>query len=164
MTTHIALLRAINVAGHQPVSMADLRAFATELGLRNVRTLLQSGNLVFDTSKSNVAQLLEREAEKRLGLTTDFVVRTADEWDEVVRRNPFPDAAKNDPGRLVVLFTKEPVVSFEWSGPEIVKPDGRQVYVIYPNGQGRSRLKLPRGTARNWNTVLKLQSNARVAP
>lgn len=121
MTTHIALLRAINVAGHQPVSMADLRPFATDLGLCNVRTLLQSGNLVFDTSKSN-------------------------------------------PGRLVVLFTQEPVARFDWSGPEIVKPDGRQVYVIYPNGQDQSRLKLPRGTARNWNTVLKLQSNARVAP
>lgn len=172
MTTHIALLRAINVAGYQPVSMAGLRAFATELGLRNVRTLLQSGNLVFETDKTDVDELLEREAKTRLGLETDFIVRTAGEWEKIVARNPFADQAKADAARLHVVFMKDKAKSFAWPGPEIVRVDGRQLYVTYPNGAGRSKLTArviekaagTRGTARNWNTVLKLQRDARIAP
>src|SRR2546427_3904545 len=89
--------------------MADLRDLLTRLGFADVRSLLQSGNLVFGASGRTAAQLerlLEAEAEKRLGLQTDFFVRTAKEWKDVVAHNPFPKEATRDPGHLVVMFLK----------------------------------------------------------
>jgi uncharacterized protein (DUF1697 family) len=175
MTTHIALVRGINVGGHKPVAMAHLRDFLTQLGLADPRSLLQSGNLVFRSSRRTSAQLellLEAEAEKRLGLQADFFVRTAEEWKRVVARNPFAAEAKRDPGHLVVMFLKQApdvedveALQAAIAGPEIVRADGRHAYIVYPNGMGRSRLthsliekKLStRGTGRNWNTILKLR-------
>lgn len=159
---NVALLRAVNVAGHQPVPMAGLRAFFEELGFEDVKTLLQSGNVVF--SGKTTEAFLETEAKKRLGLATEFFVRTAKEWISIVERNPFVREAKNDPARLVLLTLKRAAHDFEWPGPEIVRVDGRNAYVYYPDGQGRSKLtnavlakRLGTAcTARNWNTVLKL--------
>lgn len=174
MAIHVALLRGINVGGHKQVAMTDLRAFLTKLGFADARSLLQSGNLVFRSDKRSGAQLerlLEAAAEKRLGLQTDFFVRSAEEWKELVARNPFRKEAERDPGHLVVMFLKEapPLEAVEAlqaaiKGPEVVRAAGRQAYVVYPIGIGRSRLthtliekKLgTRGTGRNWNTVLKL--------
>ena len=161
----IALLRAINVGGHKMMAMADLRDLLTRLGFENVRTLLQSGNLVFDTKKkpADVEALLE----KKLG--TDCFVRTAKELDAIIEGNPFPKEAKNDPGRLVVLFLKVTgdgkTLQKAIKDREIARGEGRQIYVYYPDGQGRSRLTNAliektlgtRVTARNWNTVLKLR-------
>lgn len=156
------------------MAMADLRDLLTKLGFADARSLLQSGNLVFRSDRRNPAQLerlLEAEAEKRLGLQTDFFVRSAEEWKELVARNPFRKEAERDPGHLVVLFLKdapplEAVKALQAAikGPEVVRAEGRQAYVVYPIGIGRSRLthtliekKLgTRGTGRNWNTVLKL--------
>lgn len=174
MTIHFALLRAINLAGRQMVAMSDLRDLLTKLGFADARSLLQSGNLVFRSGKRNPAQLerlLEAEADKRLGLQTSFFVRNAEEWKELVARNPFRKEAEHDPGHLVVMFLKdapppEAVKALQAAikGPEVVRAAGRQAYVVYPIGIGRSRLthtliekKLAtRGTGRNWNTVLKL--------
>jgi len=176
VTTHIALLRAINVAGRNRVSMADLRDLLAELGFANVQSLLQSGNLVFDGRAGTPARLeslLEQAAKDRLQLETAFFVRTAKEWAEIVAGNPFPDEAKLDPAHLVVLLLKgapdrEHVTALETAifGREVVQAGGRQLYIVYPDGIGRSRLtnalieqKLgTQGTARNWNTVLKLAS------
>ena len=83
MTTHVALLRGINVGGHKPVAMADLRDLLTQLGFVEPRTLLQSGNVVFGSNARTAAQLervLDAEAAKRLGLQTAWFVRTAEEW------------------------------------------------------------------------------------
>ena len=175
MTTHLALIRGINVGGHKQVAMADLRDLLTQLGFADPRSLLQSGNLVFRSSRRKSAQLerfLEAEAEKRLGLEADFFIRTADEWKQVVARNPFAAEAKRDPGHLLVMFLKlapeiKNVEALQAAivGPEIVRADGAQLYAVYPDGVGRSRLthgliekKLgTRGTGRNWNTVLKLR-------
>ena len=167
----IALLRAINVAGNKMVAMSDLRDFVSKLGFANVRSLLQSGNLVFDSKKSapEVEKLLEKESAKRIGLETVFFVRTADEWDAIVEKNPFRKEAKEDPGRLVVLFLKDSrdgaTLQKAIKGREVARGEGKQVYVYYPDGQGRSKLTNAliertldtRATARNWNTVLKLQ-------
>jgi len=176
MTTYIGLLRAINLAGYQRVSMADLRDFLTALGFADVKTLLQSGNFVFRAEKRSPAQLervLETESAKRLGLQTEFFVRTAGEWSEIIERNPFPKEAKSDPGHLLLMCLKgaadaSSVKALQQAiaGRERVKGDQRQAYFVYPDGIGRSRLtntlierKLgTRGTARNWNTVLKLQA------
>src|SRR4051812_45464873 len=92
---YVALLRGINVGGHATVAMADLRALVTDLGYAEPRTLLQSGNLIFRSDARPTAELernLEAAAAERLGLRTDFLVRTPDEWQDVVAGNPFRDA------------------------------------------------------------------------
>ena len=178
MTTHVALVRAINVAGRNRVSMAELRDLMAELGFANVQSLLQSGNLVFDSRAGTPARLeslLEQAAKDHLQLETAFFVRTAKEWAEIVAGNPFPDEAKRDPAHLVVQFLKgeperEQVAALEQAivGGEVVRAGGRHLYIVYPDGIGRSKLtntlieqKLgTQGTARNWNTVLKLAALA----
>jgi uncharacterized protein (DUF1697 family) len=174
VTTCIALLRAINLGGHNAVPMADLRDLLTRLGFRDVRSLLQTGNLVFQSDGPDGARLerlLEVEAKKRLRLETDFVVRSAPEWRTLIKRNPFPRAAQSDPAHLVVMFLKDAsdtkgvkALQTAITGSEVVRAVGKQLYAVYPDGIGRSRLtnafiekKLgTRGTGRNWNTVLKL--------
>jgi uncharacterized protein (DUF1697 family) len=174
MTSHIALLRAVNLPGHNKVGMADLRKLLIDLGFENVRSLLQSGNLAFESTGQTPVQLeelLESEAKKRLGLETDFFVRTAKEWKAVVTGNPFPEEAERDPGHLIVVFMKEETSAKDVAalqaaikGREVVRAKGRHAYIVYPDGVGRSKLtnvmiekKLgSSGTGRNWNTVLKL--------
>lgn len=174
MTTHLALIRGINVGGHKPVAMADLRELLARLGFNDVRSLLQSGNLVFRSatrSSARLERLLEVEASKQLALQADFFVRTAEEWQDVIAHNPLRKEAARDPSHLVVVFLKGApgttdvkALQVAITGPEIVRVDGRQAYIFYPNGIGRSRLtntliemKLgTRGTGRNWNTVAKL--------
>ena len=174
----IALLRAVNVGGRS-VLMADLRAMLGELGHANPRTLLQSGNAVFALkTKVPVAALekkLEAEAQRRFGFDVAFMLRTMEEWDAIIARNPFPDAAKNDPARLILVALKGApdasaikAVRDGYEGPETIHVAGREAYLIYPEGQGNSKLtnalierKLGvAGTARNWNTVLKLAALA----
>src|SRR5437762_10056983 len=144
MTIHIALLRGINVGGHKQVAMSDLRDLLTQLGFKDGRSLLQSGNLVFRSNARtgvNLERLLEAEAEKRLGLRTDFLVRSAEEWKAVVARNPFPDEAERDPAHLLVVFLKDApdgknveALQAAITGPEIVRAHGRQAYIVYPSG------------------------------
>ena len=166
---HIALLRGINVGGNKMIAMSDLRERASRLGLRDARTLLQSGNLVFRSNKSQAQ--LEKLLEKDLEGTHVFV-RTTEEWAEVVAANPFGEEAKHDPGRLIVLFLKEArnaeVLKPAIVGREVARGNGREIYIVYPDGMGTSKLtnaaiekKLgTRCTARNWNTVMKLASVA----
>ena len=174
MSVHVALLRGINVGGHNKVAMSDLRDLLGALGYAGAKSLLQSGNLVFESGRRAGAGLerqLEVETARRLGVTADYIVRTADEWAEVVAGNPMPDVAKRDPGHLVVVFLKtapraEHVQALEAAveGPESIRWQGKHLYAAYPAGIGRSKLTLPRiektlgvrGTGRNWNTVLKL--------
>lgn len=172
--THIALLRAINVGGRNMVPMAGLRDLFGALGFPGAKTWLQSGNVVFDGGKKNPAdleRLLEAETEKRFAVRADYLIRTEQEWRATISRNPFSDAAENDPSHLVVVFLKSApkapgvrALRAAIRGPELVGAVGRQVYVIYPDGIGRSKLTLPlieaklaaRGTGRNWNTVLRV--------
>jgi len=89
MTTYIALLRGINVGGHKRVAMSDLRDLLAGLGLANPRSLLQSGNLVFESDRkapSEIETLLGRTTRDRLGLESDFFVRSAAEWRPRVTR------------------------------------------------------------------------------
>jgi uncharacterized protein (DUF1697 family) len=178
MTTHIALLRAVNLGSYNAVAMAHLRDFLARLGLDDPRTILQSGNAVFRSGKqppAAVERLLETEAAKQLGLQTDFFVRTAKEWGNLVAANPFPEEAERDPAHLVVICLKAApeakavaVLQASITGREVVRAVGRQAYVVYPDGIGRSRLTIAliekklgtRGTGRNWNTVLKLAALA----
>lgn len=173
MTPQVALLRAVNVGGIK-VSMADLKALLIDLGLENVRTLLNSGNAVFRSKTkagADLENLLETEFAKRAGRPTEFFVRTAEEWKSIVARNPMTDEASRDPGHLLLVVLKRAPSNQEVDalraaivGPEVVQADGKQAYIYYPAGVGQSKLtakliekKLSSpGTGRNWNTVLKL--------
>jgi uncharacterized protein (DUF1697 family) len=164
----IALLRGVNVVGKKMVLMSELRALAESLGLREAKTLLQSGNLVFRSNKSpaQLEKMLQKE------LDCDVFVRTPEEWGEVVAGNPFPEEAKRDPSHLLVTFlrdSKDAALLHPWIvGPEVARGSGRAIYIFYPDGVGRSKLthgliekKLgTRATARNWNTVTKLAALA----
>ena len=181
MTTQIALLRGINVGGHKMVAMADLRTLITQLGFADVRSLLQSGNVVFtggSRTGSRLERLFETEVEQQLGVQSDFFVRTGDEWKDLVAHNPFREEAKRDPGHLLAMLLRRApdakavkALQAAIQGREVVRASGTHLYIVYPDGVGRSRLtnalierKLDtRGTARNWNTVLKLNALANPA-
>ena len=162
----IALLRAINIGSHKRVSMSDLRALADDVGFTGARTVLNSGNLVFGSplAPAQAERTLESEAKARLGLETEFMVRSAAQWRSIVARNPFPDEAARDPGRLLVMVCKTaPGKALKITGArnEVVRALGREIFIVYPDGVGRSKLKLSvLGTARNWNTVSKLNELA----
>jgi len=108
LTVHVALLRGVNVGGRNTVAMADLRALAADLGFAEPRSLLQSGNLVFASRPSgpDLEVRLERALAERLGLATDVIVRSADEWLAAVAANPLPEMARDDPSHLVVMPLK----------------------------------------------------------
>jgi uncharacterized protein (DUF1697 family) len=173
-TAQVALLRAVNVGGHGKVSMAELRDGLDGRGFAGVRTLMQTGNLIIPSPPAEGAKLealLERELEAGLGLATDVYVRSSAELAEVIAKNPFPEEAKRDPSHLLVIFRKTPAedallraIRATITARERVEAVGRHLYIVYPDGIGRSRLKVPekkadpntRGTGRNWNTLLKL--------
>jgi uncharacterized protein (DUF1697 family) len=177
MTFYVALLRGVNVGGNKMVAMAELRAMLAALGFTDAKTLLQSGNVVFRCAAKPPAKLealLEAETKKRLGLTCDYHVRTADELQAAIDANPMSAEAKKDPSRFLVSFYKAPLdkakvkaAQAAITGPEIVRCDGRHLYMYFPDGQGNSKAGIVvgkalgvTGTARNWNTVLKLAALA----
>jgi uncharacterized protein (DUF1697 family) len=179
MSTRIALLRGVNVGGRNRVAMAALRGMLATLGFAGARTLLQSGNVLFagdGRTDAGLERLLEAETMRRLKVRVDWFVRTPREWTTIVARNPFPGEAERDPRHLLVVFLKKPPAAGDvralqaaTRGPERIRAAGRQLYIVYPEGIGRSKLTATliehrldtRGTARNWNTVLKLQALAR---
>lgn len=164
MTTFVALLRAVNVGGTGLLPMKDLAALCTDLGLADVQTYIQSGNVVFRSrlSEARVRKMLETALTERLGKPVDVMIRTASELRAVLADNPFPEAP---PSRVAVLFSPDPVPNRAVDdviapGREQVVSGKRELYIFYPDGMGRSKLKLPatfrRTTARNINTVAKL--------
>jgi len=179
MSTSVALLRAVNVGGQNRVGMSALRDMFAALGFPGARTLLHSGNVVFDArGKSGPAleRILEDATKRKLSLAVDYVVRSAAEWEALVRGNPFATEAKRDPARVhVVCLKRAPAAATLRTleagirGREVVRLRGRELYAVYPDGMGRSkltntvieRLLGTRGTARNWNTVLKLAALVR---
>lgn len=174
MPVFIALLRGVNVGGNAIIPMADLRELCESLGYKDPRTLLQSGNLVLHASRTTPAALsekLEAAIRTRFGADIRVIIRTPEDLRDVVKRNPFPAAAKNDPSHLLVTFlgdapTKEAAKALgQWKhATEPHKVDGRELYIHYASGVGTSKFVGPviektlatPGTARNWNTINKL--------
>ena len=147
--------------------MEDLKAMCEADGFRSVRTYIASGNVVFESPLSEKA--IKKKLETRLlghaGKPVGVIVRTAKEMAEVLARNPFPKAPAN---RTVAIFLDESPpanVADTVSGRvnEEVRPGKREIYVLYDENMGRSKLKIPaakNGTARNMNTVAKLAEMA----
>jgi len=156
-----AFIRGINVGGHGKLAMVDLREICESIGLKNVKTYLQSGNVVFEAKAADAKKL-----ESAIGKAV--MLRTAEELRAVVEANPFQADARRDPARVVVMFlasapAAEAAASLQQAnkGPEQAQVIGRELYVWYPNGQGTSKFtgaliekKLGvAATARNFNTV-----------
>ena len=170
---YVALMRGINVGGNNMILMKDLSALFTGVGCSDVRTYIQSGNVVFRASAAVVKGLhaaVERALVTRFGAAVPLVLRSQAELAECARSNPYftKDA---DPARLVVMFLDRQPSAAEVAtlDPARSPPDefvvrGRDIYLRCPNGLGRSKLtnawfdgKLKAvSTGRNWNTVIKL--------
>jgi len=167
MPVYVALLRAVNVGGTGKLPMTTLKAVCEELGFSDVKTYIQSGNVLFraDEPEAEVEQKLDEALGKLLGKKPGVMVRSRKELDAIAANAPFPDAK---PNYLLVSFLPEEAPSDALDN--MVAPDGeeavlaeREIYVHFPIGSGKSKLKLPAlkpGTARNLNTVRKLAQMA----
>ncbi len=170
MQTWIALLRGINVGGHKKVKMAELKTLCESMGLTDVRTHLQSGNVVFRTARTDRARLA-KDIESALSVDARVILRTDGELRAIIAANPMNEEAQREPSHFIVVFlAEEPAASAmkslrdAYSGAEPMHLRGRELYIHYGNGMGSSKLtntiierKLGvTGTARNWNTVTRL--------
>jgi uncharacterized protein (DUF1697 family) len=169
-----AMLRGINL-GKRQLKSTELKAAVEGLGFTDVKTLLASGNVVFTADETDAA-LLERRLHDALaaatGLKSEIFVRSPQEMAAVVAANPFPEATRERPSFVVVSFHRAPVdrdalarLADSHDGPERMHAVARELYIDFPDGQGRSTLhpamskaKLdPVNTGRNWNTVIKIR-------
>jgi uncharacterized protein (DUF1697 family) len=163
MTTYIALLRAVNVLGTGSLPMAALVAMCERSGFSNARTYIASGNVVFDSrlAEKQVKKRLETELERYAKKPVGVMVRTGAELADVLANNPFPNAASN---QAVAIFldaapSRAVLQGVRGGTREEVRLGAREVYVHYPDGIGRSKLRIPgteTGTMRNMNTIAKL--------
>jgi uncharacterized protein (DUF1697 family) len=182
MTACLALFRGINVGGRQVVKMDDLADLHVSLGLRDVSTYIQSGNVVFASDDADVDAHSLRIAEafeQRFSFHSEVIVRTSADLAAIIAKNPFQGQPSRESKWVVVMFlTARPEDAAQADllasspGPEEMHIIGQELYCYYPEGIGRSRLtgafierKLKTfGTARNWNTVLKLDAMLRSLP
>ena len=172
MPTYAALIRGVNVGGRAKLPMPKLKAGLEALGYEDVVTYIQSGNAVFRCTdgKAKVAAATAQRILADAGLEVTVVVRTHPELSRIVERNPFV-GDEREPRNLHVLFldgtpAKRTIGALDpdRSPPDRFHVDGLQIYLHHPNGLGRSKLTADyfektlgvHGTARNWNTVLKL--------
>jgi len=174
MKRHIALLRGINVGKARRVAMADLRSLMEALGFANVRTLLNSGNAVFDANSGSAAahaKRLHAAILATLGVDCEVVVKTAADLAAAIAEHPLRSHA-NDDARMLVMFTQEasvlaelkPLEALAWA-PEAFAVGRHAAWLWCADGVIESRvskaagkLLKERGTARNWATVEKLQA------
>ena len=169
---HVVLLRGINLGSRNRVAMPRLRELLSDEGFGNVRTYLQSGNVVLESelAADAVAERCKHAIAEQIGLELEVLVRTGDELAEVVRRNPLVDEAV-DPKRYQVTFLARPLeqdaierLAGLARPPERLVANGRELYAWHPEGIARSKLSaglaaaglgVP-ATARNWITVTNL--------
>lgn len=168
-----AMLRGINL-GKRQLKSAELKAVVEEMGFTEVKTILASGNVVFEAGDA-APEALERDLhaalDKATGLKSEVFVRNRADLEKLVEANPFPEEAAERPSYLVVSFHRMPPdraaidrLAESYDGPERMVVVGRELFTDFPEGQGRSNLipalqkaRLAQGnTGRNWNTVLKL--------
>lgn len=172
MARQIVLLRGINVGAHNRIAMPELRELLASAGFGEVRTYLQSGNVVLSSNASpkQLVRECEQQIADRFGLDIQIVVRTRDELAEVVRLNPLGEVAANPKRYQVTFLATEPApevvreLTAATVAPEQLVHVGRELYAWHPEGIARSRLWAQlagktlgvTATARNWATVTKL--------
>lgn len=177
MTHRIILFRGMNTGGvRAPVNQQ--RAMAEAMGLKNPRTLLASGNLVVESGVTPVVLEADIEAamEETFGLKIAAMVRTSEQWSDLIAANPFPAEAAAHPAKVLAMVMKDGIKPSALEacrelaeGGEAVEAANGVLYFWFPSGQGRSGIfkkatprMLGMGTGRNWNTVLKLAEMAGV--
>ncbi len=169
MTALVALLRGVNVGGRTMIPMPSLKASLEDLGHEDVVTYIQSGNVVFESRVKDPAKEIEERIAEDFGVSVTVVLRTPAELKRIVKANPFPKVKEGKKLAVVFLRDKPAKAAVDALDPERSPPDevvlkGREVYIHYPNGQAKTKITNDwlertlgvRGTARNWNTVLKL--------
>lgn len=173
MSRWVALLRGINVGGHNKIPMAELRELCNDIGWENVDTYIQSGNIVFSAAGSTAA--LEKELAEAIashfGHRIHVIVRPAAAWPLYIRLNPFPEASESEPNRVMLALSKKPLPpdaaenlnKYTASGESIAQRTD-SLWIHYASGSAKSRITpalLDRlagspVTTRNWRTVLKI--------
>ena len=163
MTRYVALLRAVNVGGTGKLPMTDLRATCGDAGFSRIETYIASGNVIFDSRAAvpRVKAALETRLLAHFGKPTGVVLRTAAEMAAVLAANPFPGV---EPRYSYVVFLDDPpprdaLKHAVGRSDEEMRLGAREIFIHYPHGMGRSKLRIPAakaGTARNMNTVAKL--------
>lgn len=177
MTTYIALLKGINVGGNNIIKMADLKQYLTAMGLSNVRTYIQSGNVLFESAKEEkiLQSEIEQEIYKRFGFQVLVVLRTSEEMKQLIDQSPFPKEkieaiqASKEVEVFYVAFFNEPLSQKEVDYLSDSKADnesfqiiGRDLYMLFNDSIRFSKLAvaLPKikamNTVRNWKTINKL--------
>lgn len=174
MPVLISMLRGVNVGPHQRVKMDALRALYESLKLGDVRTFIQSGNIIFRAKEKNLpalAKKIQAAIEGKFGFRPEVVLRTTDELRQAIAANPFAKRRDVEPAKLLITFlVAEPAAEAHStlrglkSHPEELHLKGRELYIYFPNGMGKTKLpwssveKLLKttGTARNLNSTVKM--------
>lgn len=174
MVTYISFFRGINVGGHNKVKMDELRKMFNALGMKNAATYIQSGNVIFKSDEADaekLSKLIEDEFEKIFKFHSTVILRTLDELKNIAVKNPVKDLENKEMRLLLVMFLKnaplpekKKMLLENYKGPEEIHFKGREIYIYYAEGSGRSKLsnnfiesKLKAAaSSRNWNTLLKL--------
>jgi uncharacterized protein (DUF1697 family) len=175
MTRCVSLFRGINVGGNQIVRMDALKELLESLDLRDIQTYIQSGNVVFTSDNQDVTQIqkhIEDGFAQTFGFPVKVMVRTQGEINTIIENNPFQNQPMKESKWVIVMFLASDPFSTAledirktYAGPEELYINGQEVFIYYPEGMGRSKLSTAflekklktMGTARNWNTVLRLQ-------
>ena len=167
MRVFVVLLRAVNVGGTGKLPMGDLKRLCEKAGFQNVHTYIASGNVVAerDGAEAKAKAALEAELRAYAGKPVGVIIRTVAEMAKVVANNPFPDRSAS---RTVAIFLdhappRDALRDVKGQADEELRLGAREIYVHYPDGIGRSKLRIPAagdGTARNMNTVAKLAAMA----
>jgi uncharacterized protein (DUF1697 family) len=175
MNTYVVLLRGINVGGHRKVAMAQLRDVLGNAGFDNVKTYVQSGNIVLKSADDagTLEAIISQAIRAGFGFDVDVLVYRLDTWRAIVDANPFPHAA-SDPTKLVVMLMRQSpdpaqmgLLHSEAADGENALWRGGALYLDLPFGQARSkmaelayRLFRTGATARNWRTMTTLLTMA----
>ena len=168
------MLRGVNVGSHNRIKMDALRALYESLKLEDPQTYVQSGNVIFRTKEKNAAQLavkIQSAIEKKLGCRPEVILRTAQEMKAAIAASPFASHPSLEPGKILITFlaaepSREAQAALDGfkKYPEELHLKGRELYIYFPNGAGKSKLRWSQvekflkvtGTARNWNSVTKM--------
>lgn len=168
------MLRGVNLGPHNRIKMDALRATYEGLGLEDVRSYVQSGNVIFRAKEKDAKKLagkLQDAIEKRFKFRPAVIVRSVGELRETIAATPFEAGRNLNPGKILVTFLADnppaeaAATLASWkSFPEEIHLIGRELYIYFPDGAGKSKLPWSRvekllkvnGTARNWNSVLAM--------
>ena len=171
---YIALLRGINVGGQRIIKMTDLKDTFEAIGFKNVKTYIQSGNVIFDYESTDTKKLtyqIEMKLNQAYGFSVKTIIRTQSEFESIINNNPFINEPNIDVDKLHITFLLDIPESNIALVSDIKKEEterllivSREIYLYLPNGYGNSKLnntifekKLnTNATTRNWRTINKL--------